>query len=226
MARGNIWQQAVDLSDRVLQVTCGINLPKGDHWLTLVTVSLSQANERLDSIRVLLDRNHRESGVVLTRSLFELAVNLPYIAKDVPRRLPKYLKHGRIPTTNEEAEKLKEELETGSQSEVKDIIPGRAWKPLKDMCCDLGSDWLREYETFYRYASVPTHAGGFTLGKNYKQLLEQRAPSDHDKARVLVTALDFHLRVAEIAANVFPRQINLKIVKQMQSKCQKLGQSI
>ena len=61
------------------------------------------------------------------------------------------------------------------------------------MCCELGSDWLKEYETFYRYASVPTHAGSFTLGKNYQQLMERRQPSNAERAAVLVSALAFHL---------------------------------
>ncbi len=94
------------------------------------------------------------------------------------------------------------------------------------MCCGLGSDWLREYETFYRYVSIPTHAGSFTLGKNYTQLLRQQPPSDLVRATVLVTALDFHLRVSDVAANVFPEQIKLETVRKMASECRELGQSL
>ena len=94
------------------------------------------------------------------------------------------------------------------------------------MCCDLGSQWVKEYETFYRYVSVPTHAGSFTLGENYVQLLRQQPPSDRDRAIVLVTALVFHLRVANVAANVFPKQIKLDTVTELASECRKLGQSV
>jgi len=92
------------------------------------------------------------------------------------------------------------------------------------MCCDLGSDWLKEYETFYRYASVPTHAGSFTLGTNYRRLLAQQSPSDYEKAGVLVTALEFHLRVVEIVAQIFPEQISSRTVNDLKSDCQELGQ--
>jgi hypothetical protein len=210
----------------VFQVTSGIELPRGNYWPALVTVSLVQGNKRVDSIRVLLDKNYLDSAVILTRSLFEIAVNLNYIAKDVPKRLPEYLKHGKVPITDEEVEKLKKELEKVSQEEVRNIIPRRAWRRLKKMCCDLGLDWLKTYEIFYRYVSVPTHAGAFTLGKDYMRLLEQQSPSDCEKTVVLVTALDFHLRIAEVAAGVFPVQIKLETVKKMRSECQKLGKSL
>lgn len=222
----NIWRRAVDLTNRVFEVTSGLDLPRGDQWATVVTVFLTQANQRLDSTRVLLDKTHWDSAVILTRSLFELVINLAYIAKNTAKRLPQYLKHGGIPLTNEEAQQLQQETETGTGPAVKGIIPGQAWRRLKDMCCDLGSDWLSEYETFYRYASVPTHAGGFTLGRNYVRLLHGQPPSDQERATVLITASAFHLRVAEIAAKTFPGQIDLEKVKALRSECQGLGQSL
>lgn len=123
MATGNVWQQAADPTDRVFQVTSGLNIPRGNHWHTLVTVFLTQANERLDSIRVLLDKNHWDSAAILTRSLFELAVNLAYITKDVSARLPKYLKHGGFPLTNEDAQQLQRNLAQEQPPYVKDIVP-------------------------------------------------------------------------------------------------------
>ena len=220
----NTWDRAINLTNNAFQVTSGLDLPVGSQWHAVVAVFLTQAHERLDSVRVLLDSNYWDSGVILTRSLFELAVNLAHIAKDMSARLPEYLQHGGIPTTTEEAEKLQEEVEKGDSPEVKDVVPGQSWKRLKDMCCDLGSDWLKEYETFYRYASVPTHAGSFTLGKNYQQLLERPLPSNTEKAAVLVTALAFHLRVVEIAAKVFPDQIKLEAIKELRTKCRELGE--
>lgn len=226
MAREDVWQQAVDISNRVLQCTSGLNLPKGNHWPTVVTVFLSQANERLDSIRLLIGKGYWDSSEILTRTLFELAVNIAYIAKNPAKRLPPYLKHGGIPLTSEEAERLQRELAQTQPPVVKDLVPRGAWKTLKDMCCDLGSQWLKEYETFYRYVSVPSHAGSFTLGKNYEQLLKQQPPSDRDRATVLITALEFHIRVAHVAANVFPQQIKHETVMEMTSECGQLGQSL
>ena len=220
----NVWQQAIELTSRVFQVATGLNLPRGNHWPNVVAVSLWQVNERLDSIRTLLNKGYYDSAVVLTRSLFEFAVNLVYISKDTKRRLPQYLRHGRVPLTGEEAQQLQQQLEQGHSRDVRDIVPGQPWKNLKHMCCDLGSNWLKEYETFYRYASVPTHAGSLTFGTNYKRLLDQQSPSDYEKAGVLVSALEFHLRVVEIAAQIFPEQISSGIVNDLKSDCQKLGQ--
>jgi hypothetical protein len=226
MVTENIWQRSVDLTNRVFNVTSGLNVPRGNQWPTAVTVFLTQANERLDSIRAVLDRNGWDSGVILTRSLFELAANLAYIAEDEPGRLPRYLQHGGIPSTSEEAEKLQNELQKAGEPEAKGIIPRKAWKPLKDICTDLGSSWLKEYDTFYRYASVPTHAGSFTLGQSFSRLLEQQPPSDHEKAEVLLTGLAFHLRVAEIAATTFPSPIGIEKVKKLHKECSNLGRSL
>ena len=226
MERNNIWQQSVNLLDKVLQGTSGLSLPRGDrgdYWPAVVTVFLSQANERLYSIRLLLDNNCEASSELLTRSMFELAVNLAYIANNPAKRLPAYLKHGGIPFTNKEAQQLQQKLAQEQPPEVKDVVPGRTWMRLKNMCCDLGASWLKEYETFYRYASVPTHAGSFTFGKNYEQLLKQQPLSDRDRATVLVTALDFHLRVADVAATVFPEQIKINTVRKLASECSGLG---
>ena len=222
----SMWQKAIELVNRVSGVTSGLDLPRGNWWLTVVTVGLSQANERLNSIRMLLDKGYWDSAEILTRSLFELAVNLTYISKDTGRRLPLYLQHGGIPLTNAEAQKLQQELGQGCSQDARDVVPGRVWKRLRGMCCDLGPQWLQEYETFYRYTSVPTHAGSFTLGKNYIRLLKQQPPSNREKAAVLIPALAFYLRVADTAACVFPRQIKFETVEKMSAECQRLGQSL
>lgn len=227
MHEENIWQQTIDLTDRLFRVSSGLDFPTGNYWPTLVIVSLRQANEILDSIRAVLAKNYWNSAVILTRSLFELTVNLAYIAKNPAKRLQDYLKHGGIPLTSEEAKHLEHKLVQGVYpQEVKDVVPGQTWRRLKVMCCDLGSDWLKEYETFYRYSSVPTHAGAFTLCKNYNQLLKQELPSAREKALVLITATAFHLRLAEIAAKVFPEQIDLKKIQKLQTECHELGQQL
>jgi len=228
LATQDIWQRTVDLSNRVFAVTSDIDLPHGDPWPTVVTLFLAQANERLHSVKVLSDsdNDHWDSAVILTRSLFELAVNLAYIEKDANGRLTQYLRHGGIPLTHEEAEQLQQEIEQNPQPAVLGIVPARAWKKLQKMCKDLGDGWVREYEMFYRYSSVPTHAGAFTLGKTLIQLLQQSPPTAQQRAMVLITALALHLRVGEIGAKTFPREINLENVKTLRKERQDLGQSL
>jgi len=222
----NAWQRQIDLTNRILQLTSGLRLPRGDYWPTVVAVSLTQANARLHSIRVLLNNGDDESAVILTRSLFELAANLAYICQDISKRLPTYLKHGGVPTTSEEAKELQERLRIGGPPEAKDVVPVRAWKPLKDMCSDLGSDWLEPYEIFYRYASVPTHAGAFTLGRRFIRLLTRQSPTNQERAGVMLTASEFHFRVAHIAAKTFPKHIATEEVAKLHKECSELFQSL
>ena len=215
----NVEQRAIDLTHRILRATSDLDFEVTCQWKAVVAVSLSQANERLHSVSLLLDNNYFDSAIILSRSLFELAGNLAYIDKDTDMRLPEYLKHGGVPTTIEDVEQLRLEIQNNPSPSVKDIIPGRAWKQMKEICCDLGPPWLDEYFTFYRRTSVPTHAGSFTLGHSYKQLLEQPTPSVQDKAEVLVTTSVNHLRVAAITSNTFPQSINPTEVSLLKVEC-------
>lgn len=217
----DIWQQAVDLTKKVFAATSGIGLTLDGNWPVVVAVNLNQAHERLDSIFMLLVKGYGDSADVLTRSLFEIAASLSYIAKDVEQRLPRYLRHGNIPLSEEDSEQIRRKLSQEPPPEVKDMVPGRVWKPLRDMCCDLG--WLREYDTFYRFVSVVDHAGSFKLGTSYLQLLKQEPPSYWDRSAVLVTALCLYLRVAKVAATLFPTQIKAETIADLSAQCDEMG---
>ena len=216
MVTEDIWRQADGLMKRALAATSGINLPADDNWHIVVAVNLYQAYERLVSIFMLLVKGYRDSADVLTRSLFEVAVNLSYIAKDVEKRLPEYLRHGSFPLSKEDAEKIERRLRQKPPPQVKDIVPGQAWRPVSAMCDDLG--WSEEYYTFYRFVSTVDHAGSFKLGTSYLQILKREKPSDWDKSAVLVTALCFYLRVAEVAATVFPTQIKAETIANLSAQ--------
>ena len=218
MTTDDLEQRIIDLTDRILQTTSCLDLPRGDWWPSVVAVFLYQANERLESVRLLLDENKADSATILVRSLFELAVNLAYIDKDTAQRLNKYLRHGCIPLNDEQAERLQQEIE----EELEPKVPRGSWKPLRDMCADLGPDWLKEYDTFYRYVSVPTHAGAFTLARDFVWLLEGHLPSARERTVCLITASAFHLRVAEIAARTFPDHINHAKVIALMVECSEL----
>jgi len=133
---------------------------------------------------------------------FELAINLSYISKDINKRLPQYLRHGGVPLTEEELDQTEGLLAKarGGEIEVKEIAPVRAWKPLRQMCEDLGDQYFKEWETFYRYASMPTHAGSFTIGTSFLRLLASEPPSPRERSTVLVTATAFYHRVVRITA--------------------------
>lgn len=227
----NIWQKAIDFSNRMFEVSSGLSLPRGGYWPWYTTVSLNQSNERLDSIRLLLLKNYSESSEVLLRSLFEIAVNLAYISRDVSTRLPGYLRHGHVDLPTEDAERLeekanrlREEIISGEQPDVTGIAPTKVWKRLRIMCQEMGSPWLEDCNTFYPLTSDTAHAGSLTLNTNIVQLRYHRLPSAHTKAVCLVTALAFHLSVLEVAADVFPGQIELPKVLGLKSELATLGQ--
>ena len=147
MTREDILQTLNDLVDRILQTTSGLDLPRGDQWSSLVVVFQSKANELLDSTRILVNVAYADSVAIIDRSIFEYAVNLVYIEKDANIRLPQYLKHAGIPLNDEDVEELERKIQRNSIPEVRDVIPGRTWKHLRDMCDDLGPPWSRGYET-------------------------------------------------------------------------------
>lgn len=221
MVTEDIWQQADGLMKRALEATSGVNLPTNDNWNIVVAVNLYQACERLVSIFMLLVKGYRDSADVLTRSLFEVAVNISFIAKDVEKRLPEYLRHGGFPLSKEDAEKIERKVRQKPPPQVKHLVPGQAWRKLSDMCDDLG--WSGEYYTFYRFVSTVDHAGSFKLATNYLQLLKRQQPSDWEKSAVLVTALCYYLRVAEVAATVFPAQIKADTIKDLSAQCNGMG---
>jgi len=158
--------------------------------------------------------------------MFELSANLTFISQDIEKRLPKYLKHGMIPITVEEIQQRQQEIEAGNLSNTLDMIPKRPWKSMSAICSDLGVTWLNEYNSFYRYASVPTHSGAFTLGKSFIQLLKGSPLNDHELSSVLCTAASFHIRVAKVAAGRFPMQISLEEINKFDAECNNIGEEL
>jgi hypothetical protein len=222
MVTEDIWQRVDGLMKRALEATSGVDLPADDNWHIVVAVKLYEAYERLASIFMLLVKGHRDSADVLTRSLFEVAVNVSYIAKDVEKRLPEYLRHGGFPLSKEDVEQIEKRLRQKPPPQVKDIVPGQTWRQVSAMCDDLG--WSEEYYTFYRFVSTVDHNGSFKLATSYLQLLKREQASVWDKSAVLVTALCFYLRVAEVAATVFPNQIKAETIADLSAQCNEMGQ--
>jgi len=221
------WHQTLSLVERLLQSTSDLSFSyNNDKWSVLIIVSLNQSNKRLNSVAWLLRNADWDSGAILTRSMFELSANLTYIFKDIEKRLPEYLEHGNIPITAEEIQKLQQEMENGNTENVLNMIPTKSWKFTGELCSDLGEDWLNEYKSFYRYASIPSHAGAFTLGKSFLQLLRDEPLAEEELSKVLITAVAFHLRVAKIVAGSFPTKISIKKLNELDSECNKIGHSL
>lgn len=220
MDNNELWLQSVSLTNRIFTLTSALGLPQGDHWFALATVSLVQANERLDAIRTLLRQNQYESSVILTRSLFEIAVNLTFINNDREARLAKYLRNGGVPLSREDLLQLQRAQAQGTDH-IEGVVPERAWESMNSMCRELG--WGQEYALFYRYASVPTHAGSFTFLHNYSRLLAGRPPTIFEKVTVMATAISYHLRVALVAAATFPQQLDITRIHELQNECGKIG---
>ena len=225
MTDEDLWEQAVELKDRLFEVTTSISVPKGDYWPTLVTVCLDTGNRRLRSIGLLLEPEHDDydGAVILMRSLFELEVTLSYINQDVPGRLKSYLRHGKVALAPEEVKQIDAKLESGGLA-PRDLVPNRPWKNTKEMCTALGRN--DEYDTLYRLTSVHTHAGAFTLGEKAVRLFTSQDTSARDKATVLLTAISSHLEIAGIAGDTFPSAIDIGTIGSLGNRCNELGWSL
>lgn len=220
MANHENWQEALSLTDRVLAAVSSVDLaPRRERWRIFLAITLNQANERLAATRLLLEASFRDSGTIVTRSLFELAVNVVFIAKDIDTRLDEYLHHGQIPLTEEEAEEALRAADAGET----ESMPRAAWRPLRSMCEDLGTGWVNEYDTHYAYASVVTHAGSFTFGRHLHRLISGEEPTDEERAGILVTALAFQLRVAATVSLEFPESIPPADIDGFRGRCLELG---
>ena len=146
-------------------------------------------------------------AVVLCRYVFELAVNIRYLAIDPVGRVPRYLQHYRVGLSEEESDEIDQELQSlrhqENHVEVSKLLnPGRAWANLKNMCRELG--WLDQYETTYRGSSERAHSGARTLGLEWDALVNKPPMLEYAISTNLLTAMLYHLRVEEVVGQVFP----------------------
>ena len=180
------------LTDETLHRFSGLEFPgtKGD-WGPLSISFLDKGHTRLGSIRLLVDED-LDGSLILTRSLFELAVTVNYIAKDQDARLTIFKQ--KLPSTDD--------LE--DQSRYSDLFR-RSLSSVKDMCNDLG-DWALEYyeSAFYKYTSDATHSGAWTIYRNLGQLIDATEADEVDQCRVLTTSANLFLHAAGPALEFYP----------------------
>lgn len=213
-------EQLSKLCGETLASVTGLGLRhRGERWRIILIVGLVQANERLHAVNLLLEANHADSATILMRSLFEIAVNLAFIERDKDPLSNEYLRHGRVPLTAEEVEEMEQAIKADAEAPV----PRSSWRSPKSMCSQLGNGWIREYDAHYAYASVVTHAGSFTLGQQLSDLIAGTESDEATKTRILVTALTYHLRVAEIVAREFPGDIAPQTVAELHGRCHEIG---
>ena len=211
-------QRLFDLTDKVLDVTYGIGVPRYPDddsyletlWYAVVTRALYQQNKRLHSVAFLFRSESYDynSAVVLTRSIFECAADLIYMAHDKEERLVKYLKHGGVPMNPEEMSQRQNEISSG----VPPTLSTRR-------CENLGSVWGKVYTgDSYRLSSVVAHNGAYTLSGDYSEIVQPR--EEKATARVLYTALSYHLKIAQVVAWVFPESVDIQYILQFDEQLQ------
>ena len=201
-------QKAFDLIDEVLSVPIIIN--DGDlveDCPQVVLLHLLRSQQALHAVRLVLADGLYGPAVVLSRHLFELAVNIRYLEKDAKIRVPLYLKHSSVSSTLEEAVEIDQELQPlkaeedhGAISEL--LIPGRSWRPMAAMCEELGC--LDHYRTMYRSASELAHGGAHRMAKEIMELSGRQQRPNYELPSVLLTALIYYGWVVEISCKIFP----------------------
>ena len=201
-------QKAFNLIDEVLSVPIIINDDDlVEDWPQVVRLHLSRSQQALHAVRLVLTHGLYGSAVVLSRHLFELAVNTRYLDKDAKTRIPLYLKHSRVRSTHEEAVEIDQELQPlraeedhGAISGL--LIPGKSWQSLATMCEELGC--LEHYRTMYRSSSELAHGGAHGMAIEIMTLSGRRQRPNYELSGVLLTALIYYGWVVEISCKVFP----------------------
>ena len=216
-----------ELVNNSLKITEGIDVPEAPadptadkilyFWYSIVTGALYGSNKRLRAVNLLLGNGpaYTASALVVARSSFESAADLVYISKDVKKRLPKFLRHGLVPTN--EKEKLEYQAKINTLG-VK-AFPNSRWMQLRQVCDAIG--WDLPYDIFYRYSSDSAHSGTSHLVSDYLELTGESKSLDI-VAPTLCTALLYHLVVAEIAAALFDGSIDTEALESASESCKSL----
>ena len=202
-------QKALNIAGEVLDPPLHVNFQDlGDDWHRIVLLQLVRSRQALTGVMFLSSEQFYSPAVVLCRYVFELAVNIRYLAIDPVGRVPSYLRHYRVGLSAEESDEIDQELQSlrhqENHGEVSKLLnPGRSWTNLKDMCRELG--WLDQYETTYRGSSERAHSGARTLGLEWDALVNKPPMLEYAISTNLLTTLLYHLRVEEVVGEVSPR---------------------
>ena len=186
-------QKAFELTGDILGRTSG-EVEAIPWWPEVSAMHLERSKKALSAVKLLLENQLDEPAEVVVRYLFETAVTLKYIAKDVTKRLPAYLKHSGIALTPQEIAVQQAEVQTAKDSRdfsgASEWIPKSGWINVKTMCEDIGC--LEHYQTMYRSTSATAHSGASGIGT-----VGQLTP-EWKLATLMVTALESFSWVVEI----------------------------
>ena len=169
----------IDLVDEILDLPIDVDADVQPDTYPLVVVYYAfQSRASLRAARQIASDEMFSPTMVLVRHLFELGVGLRYMWKDIPNRVPEYLKHG------------------------EDIDQRRPWEHVKAMCDDLGLEDY--YDRMYRYTSQVAHGGGQRMYLELARLSGRDAPKDWELPGVLETGLMCYSWILYIHYQVFP----------------------
>ena len=199
-------QKALNLVDEYLSVEIAIEeRDLLDEWPQVTLFHLLRSREALASIKLVSEHNLYGPAIVLHRYIFELAVNIMYISKDVENRLPEYLKHSRFPSGIEDVEEVDENLRNLQEQEdysaiTELLLPGRSWNNL-EMCEEVGC--LDLYQTMYRATSEVAHGGAHGMSIDMLVLIRQETRPGYQFPAILLGATEYYDWVVQVSCNVF-----------------------
>ena len=201
-------QKALDIAGEILAPNPGVKPDDlRNDWHQVVLFHVVRSRQALAGVRCLATEQLYSPAVVLSRHLFELGVNLRYLKNDPLTRVPKYLRHYRVPVGAQGREEKDQTLRSLREQEdhvgiSKLLVAGGSWVSLKEMCDELGC--LDQYETMYRGASELAHGGALGLGQEMVALVTGQPRPEHEIPPILLTALIYHHWVVEVCCEVFP----------------------
>ena len=212
-------QRAFDLTDEVLRrkiVPDYNDLLEDNYWLSVVFLHLLRSWDALYAIRLIVAMGEgiptglRGPAIVLHRYIFELAVNLMYIHKDIENRVPSYLEHSGFPLTPDQIAETDDKIVSlrrdKDYSGIMELLTPRwrrrPWKPLKEMCEEL--NMIQSYDTLYVNTSNLAHGGAEGMSSEILQFFGRNLEGEYLVAGTLIGALEYYFRVVNIVHEVFP----------------------
>ena len=200
-------QKTSSLVDEIVSVPIFVNTDLAEDWAQVVCLHLLRSKQSLAAVRLILADRLYAPAIVVSRYLFELAVSIRYLDKDVEARVPCYLEHNRCPSSADETAEIGQQIQQlraqGNYVAIsKLLVAGNSWQKMKAMCEEL--ECLDHYYTMYRSASELAHSGAHGIALELMDLSGRQQRPDFELSKVLLTALIYYGWVVEISCKVFP----------------------
>jgi len=243
-------KKLLDLTRRILEESYKIEISDAllyeRYFKVTALYFLARARQNLEAVVALVAAGYPTQAMMVARSSFELAINLQYIMKDVPKHIDLYMNYEFVEKwrlieglekweyLHPEAMRLKDdkmrEMIRLENEKVRDDYPNKLqWsgKSMKDMCKDLGGQYEYAYDVTYAILCKHTHSSIMISRSNVKRLGDSHtvyaSANSADAQPAVQASLMFLRSIAEDFNGIF--KLGFKVEIEDFDKLLKGGQS-